>query len=120
MENLNLTQIANTTRKPFVCIQTFKTCEDSFMSLDRTLKEMDPGFIILYHCNVTAIRQIEVFEAQKNRHPRDRLKVFFMVHSQTIEEQSYLTNLRREKEAFELLINTKQVRIVFSFCQFLF
>lgn len=109
MENLNITQITNTTTRPIVCIQTFKSCEDSVLSLDHTLREMNPGFVILYHSNVTAIRQIEVYESQQKRHPRDRLKVFFVVHSQTVEEQSYLTSLRREKEAFDLLIKTKQV-----------
>lgn len=117
MENLNITQITNTTTKPIVCIQTFKSCEDSVLSLERTLREMNPGFVILYHSNVTAIRQIEVYEAQQKRHPRDRLKVFFVVHSQTVEEQSYLTSLRREKEAFDLLIKTKQVKGVASGCR---
>lgn len=109
---MNITQIANTTTKPIVCIQTFKSCEESVLSLDRTLREMNPGFIILYHSNVTAIRQIEVYEAEQKRHPRDRLNVYFLVHSQTVEEQSYLTSLRREKEAFDLLIKTKQTMVV--------
>lgn len=112
MENMDISKIASTTTKPIVCIQTFKSCEESVLSLDRTLREMNPDFIILYHSNVTAIRQIEVYEAQQKRHPRDRLNVFFLVHSQTVEEQSYLTSLRREKEAFDLLIKTKQTMVV--------
>lgn len=80
------------------------------LSLERTLNEMSPGYVIMYHCNVTATRQIEVYESQKKRSARDRLKVFFLMHSETVEEQSYLTNLRREKQAFDLLIDTKAVR----------
>lgn len=98
-------------RKPIVCIQTFKTGEDGPLSLERTLNEIDPSYVIMYHSNVTAIRQIEVFEARKRRVQSQRLKVFFLVHAQTVEEQSYLTSLRREKQAFELIIETKSVSI---------
>lgn len=45
----------------------------------------------------------------KRREPHYRLKVFFLIHAQTVEEQSYLTTLRREKQAFEFLIETKSV-----------
>lgn len=110
---MDITQLLNTTSKPLVCIQTFKTGEDGIISLERTLNEMNPGYVIMYHCNISAIRQIEVYESEKKRSARDRLKVFFLMHSQTVEEQSYLTNLRREKLAFELLIDTKAA----SFCK---
>lgn len=111
MENMEITQIIQHHRKPIVCIQTFKTGDDGPLSLERTLNEYDPSYVIMYHCNVTAIRQIEVFEARKRRVQSQRLKVFFMVHAQTVEEQSYLTSLRREKQAFELIIDTKSVSI---------
>lgn len=109
MESLDITQIVRHHRKPIVCIQTFKTGDDGPLSLERTLNEIDPGYVVMYHSNVTAIRQIEVFEARKQRIPAHRLKVFFVVHAQTVEEQSYLTSLRREKQAFELIIDTKSV-----------
>lgn len=123
METLDITQIVQHHRKPIVCIQTFKTGDDGALSLERTLNEIDPGYVILYHANVTAIRQIEVYEARKRRAAVNRLKVFFMVHAQTVEEQSYLTSLRREKQAFELIIDTKKVSIepiwesLWKFCE---
>lgn len=83
--------------------------EDGPLSLERTLNEMDPSYVIMYHSSVTAIRQIEVYEARKHRVQSQRLKAFFLVHAQTVEEQSYLTALRREKQAFELIIDTKSV-----------
>lgn len=92
-----------------MCIQTFKVGDDGALSLERTLNEIDPSYVIMYHCNVTAIRQIEVYEARKRRVQSQRLKVFFLVHAQTVEEQSYLTSLRREKQAFEMIIQTKSV-----------
>lgn len=109
LESLDISQIIQHHRKPIVCIQTFKVGEDGPLSLERTLNEMDPSFVIMYHCNVSAIRQIEVHEARKRRVQSQRLKVFFLVHAQTVEEQSYLTSLRREKQAFELIIDTKSV-----------
>ncbi|XP_037032816.1 DNA repair endonuclease XPF [Bradysia coprophila] len=112
LENLDVTQILNTTTKPIVCIQTFKNYEDGVLSLEHTLNGMDPGYVIMYHSNVTAIRQIETFEAMKRRQPHYRLKVFFLLHAQTVEEQSYLTTLRREKQAFEFLIETKSKMVV--------
>lgn len=112
LESLDISQIIQHHRKPIVCIQTFKVGEDGPLSLERSLNEMDPSYVIMYHSSVSAIRQIEVYEARKKRHATQRLKVFFLVHAQTVEEQSYLTGLRREKQAFELIIDTKSVRSV--------
>lgn len=121
MEGLDVSQIIQHHRKPIVCIQTFKVGEDGPLSLERTLNEMDPSYVIMYHANVSATRQIEVYEARKRRIQSQRLKVFFLVHAQTVEEQSYLTSLRREKQAFELIIETKRVsnfKIVDSICYY--
>lgn len=109
MENMDITQIIQNRTKPIVCIQTFKTAEDGPLALERTLNEINPRYVIMYHYNIMAIRQLEVFEARKRRPPISRLKVFFLIHAQTVEEQSYLTSLRREKQAFELIIETKSV-----------
>lgn len=109
LDNLDVTQLMHATTRPVVCIQTFKSSEDSELALERTLNELKPGFVIMYHCNITAIRQIEVYETMQKRDYDNRLKVFFLLHSQTVEEQSYLTSLRREKNAFDLLIDTKSV-----------
>lgn len=95
--------------KPIVCIQTFKSDTNDPLSLEATLRELDPQYVVMFHCNVTAIRQLEVHEARLRREIENRMKVFFLLHAQTIEEQSYLTNLRREKQAFEHLIDTKKV-----------
>jgi len=63
----------------------------------------------MYNTNVTAIRQLEVFEARRRLPPADRIRVYFLIHARTVEEQAYLTSLRREKAAFELIIDTKSV-----------
>lgn len=112
MEEMDITSVIAMTTKPLVFIQTFKTEQYGFIALDKVLAELQPRYIIMYHLNVTAIRHIEVFEARQQREQEERLKVFFLLHSKTVEEQAYLTLLRREKQAFELLIRTKQHMVI--------
>lgn len=57
MENMDLTKIEKT--DPTIIIQTFKN-GGNVLSLVKTLNDMQPNFIIMYHSNMTAIRQIEV------------------------------------------------------------
>lgn len=112
MDQLDITTMMSTMQKPTVCIQTFRSDQIKMSSMDQTLQEMQPDYIILYNSNVTVIRQIETFEARLQRHPKRRLKVFVLMHAKTVEEQSFLTNLRREKKAFELLIETKRKMVI--------
>ncbi|XP_044268362.1 DNA repair endonuclease XPF isoform X2 [Tribolium madens] len=109
LENLNITQICQSVTAPTVLIQTFKGTPGT-INLQRTLHEINPSFIIMYHSNITAIREIEMYEAHRKRDAP--LKVYFLIHGETVEEQSYLTSLRREKEAFEYLIETKSKMVV--------
>lgn len=109
VDNLDITNIINSFEKPLVFIQTFKSAKNKVSTLDQTLMEMKPDYVILYNINVTAIRQIEIFEARARRPQDMRLRVFTLLHNKTVEEQAFLTNLRREKQAFEFLINSKSV-----------
>lgn len=111
-KDLNVTNIVSKMEKPTVFIQTFRSDHNRMSSLNQTLEEMIPDYVILYNTNITAIRQIEIFEARLQRHPKRRLKVFVLIHSKTVEEQSFLTSLRREKQAFELVIETKRTMVV--------
>lgn len=108
---MNLTQILEKMNQPTVLIQTFKH-GDNFLSLQKNLEDIAPNFIIMYHSNMTAVRQIEIYEARRQK--ERQLKVYFLIHAETVEEQSYLTSLRREKEAFEFLIQTKSVSQTYS------
>ncbi|XP_039751108.1 DNA repair endonuclease XPF [Pararge aegeria] len=111
IENLDITQLE--TERPIICIQTFKQNGNHF-SLGQTLEVLRPEYIILYHSDVSAVRQIEIFETNK-KDDEPKSKVYFLIHDKTVEEQSYLTSLRREKQAFELLIQTKSVMVVPSY-----
>lgn len=44
-----------------ILIQTFKS--DNYLLLQKTLEDVQPNYIILYHSNVTVIRQIEVYSS---------------------------------------------------------
>lgn len=111
-DDMDLTSVVAAATRPLVFIQTFRTVQYGPMILDKTLQELKPAYIIMYHMNITAIRHIECYEARQQREAESRLKVFFLVHDKTVEEQAYLTLLRREKQAFELLINTKQHMVI--------
>ncbi|CAH0714279.1 unnamed protein product, partial [Brenthis ino] len=111
IDNLDLTQLE--VEKPVICIQTFKQNGNHF-SLEQTLESLRPEYIILYHCDVSAVRQIEVFECKK-KSEEPKCNVYFLIHDKTVEEQAYLTSLRREKQAFEMLIQTKSVMVVPSY-----
>lgn len=100
----NDTSILETT-EPVVLIQSLKRSGDP-MALQRTLGEVVPSYVIMYGADVSAIRQLEVYQ---NNNPSINLKIYFLVYGGSVEEQGYLTSLRREKEAFEKLIMTKAV-----------
>ncbi|XP_019886917.2 DNA repair endonuclease XPF [Ooceraea biroi] len=93
---------------PVVIIQAIKKGGDP-MAVQRTLTEHMPNNVILYAADIGTVRQLEVYQ---NNHPSIGLKVYFLIYGGSVEEQEYLTSLRREKEAFHSLINTKTTMVV--------
>ncbi|KAH8279533.1 hypothetical protein KR044_011910 [Drosophila immigrans] len=112
LEQFDVSAALASHRQPCICLQTFKTEREGAMALEQMLQQMQPHYVIMYNTNVTAIRQLEVFEARRRRPPADRMKIYFLIHARTVEEQSYLTSLRREKSAFELIIDTKSKMVI--------
>lgn len=106
MAELDLTSCATST--PIVIIQAIKKGGDP-MALQRTLIEHTPNNVILYIADIGTVRQLEVYQ---NNNPSLDLKVYFLIYGGSVEEQEYLTSLRREKEAFHSLINTKTTMVV--------
>lgn len=80
-DDLDITNIVSTFEKPLVFIQTFRNSKNKASTLDHTLMEMKPDYIILYNINVTAIRQIEIFEARAKRPQDMRLRVYVLLQS---------------------------------------
>lgn len=77
--------------------------------LRESLEKHKPRYVLLYEMDVAAIRTLEVYQAWLPQHP---LRVYTFLFSGTVEEQSYLTELRTEKEAFEYLIRQKEQMVV--------
>lgn len=59
MENMNLTQICESISNPKILIQTFKSFGEC-VNLQDTLENLKPTFIVMYHCSMTCVREIEV------------------------------------------------------------
>jgi hypothetical protein len=70
------------------------------------LDSIRPHWVIMYSPNMEFVRKLEIYKASN---PDIDLKVYLMVYDNSIEEQQYLTLLRREKESFEKLIHQKSV-----------
>ncbi|XP_058796659.1 DNA repair endonuclease XPF [Phymastichus coffea] len=106
LADLDLTTI--TSKEPLIIIQAIKKGGDS-LSLNKTLDEALPSYVILYAADISAVRQLEVYQ---NKHPSIALKVYFLVYGGSVEEQAYLTSLRREKEAFDKLVMAKTTMVI--------
>lgn len=62
LENMDLTQLCETTKinaNPTLLIQAFKNIENG-VSLYKILADIKPRFVVMYHANISAVRQIEV------------------------------------------------------------
>lgn len=88
-----------------IIVQPLRGGSDPY-ALHKALYKMRPRFIIMYDCDIAFVRQVEVYQAT---HKEDAVRVYFLIYDASAEEQAYLTNLRREKEAFEMLIREKAV-----------
>lgn len=93
---------------PVIVIEPLRGSAGSFGIL-QTLHELKPRFIIMYDADMTFVRQVEVYQASN---PDIPVLVYIMVYENSAEEQRYLTVLRREKEAFEMLIHQKGSMVI--------
>ncbi|CAG0897565.1 unnamed protein product, partial [Cyprideis torosa] len=73
-------------------------------NLVRILEERVPQFVILYDPDIEPIRTLEVFHAV---HPNIPLRIYVLMFEGSVEEQAYLTALKKEKDAFNKLIKDK-------------
>jgi len=68
-----------------------------------------PTFVILMDPSPAFIRQLEIYKAE---HPEIPLRVYFILYDNSVEEQLYLSGIRREKEAFETGIREARVSLL--------
>ncbi|KAJ2498107.1 DNA repair protein RAD16 [Coemansia sp. RSA 1972] len=80
----------------------------SYASERNVLTALQPTHIIMFAPDAAFIRQVEMYRAHS-----DRLQqVYFLVYDNSLEEQRYLSAMRREREAFERLIGDKATLVV--------
>ncbi|KAI5464163.1 DNA repair endonuclease XPF [Mariannaea sp. PMI_226] len=71
---------------------------------EHVLEEVKPRYIIMYEPDAAFIRRVEVYRSSHN----DRnVRVYFMYYGGSVEEQKYLSTVRREKDAFTKLIKER-------------
>ncbi|PWN40252.1 hypothetical protein IE81DRAFT_325773 [Ceraceosorus guamensis] len=71
---------------------------------DNMLQELKPRFIVLYDPNPAFVRRLECYRASPIA---NAVRVYFLMYAESVEEQRYLSEMRREKESFERLIREK-------------
>jgi DNA excision repair protein ERCC-4 len=71
---------------------------------EHILEEIKPKYIIMYEPDASFIRRVEVYRSSHN----DRnVRVYFLYYHSSVEEQRYLSIVRREKDAFTKLIKER-------------
>ena len=73
---------------------------------EHVLEEVKPRYVIMYEPDAAFIRRVEVY---RSSHTDRNVKVYFMYYGGSVEEQRYLSAVRREKDAFTRLIREKGV-----------
>lgn len=71
---------------------------------DHLLEEIKPRYVIMYEPDAAFIRRIEVY---RSSHGSRQVRVYFMYYGGSVEEQRYLSAVRREKDAFTKLIRER-------------
>lgn len=75
------------------------------------LEEVKPRYIVMYEPDAAFIRRVEVY---RSSHTDRNVRVYFLYYGGSVEEQRYLSAVRREKDAFTKLIRERSVRFAFQ------
>ena len=73
---------------------------------EHVLEEVRPRYVIMYEPDAAFIRRVEVY---RSSHDDRNVRVYFMYYGGSVEEQRYLSAVRKEKDAFTRLIKEKGV-----------
>ena len=75
---------------------------------EHVLEEVRPRYVIMYEPDAAFIRRVEVY---RSSHDDRNVRVYFMYYGGSVEEQRYLSGVRKEKDAFTRLIKEKGVSV---------
>lgn len=73
---------------------------------DQLLEEIQPRYVVMYDPDAAFVRRIEVY---RSSHTFRSVKVYWMYYKESVEEQRYLSAVRKEKDAFTRLIKERAV-----------
>lgn len=79
---------------------------------EHVLEEVRPRYVIMYEPDAAFIRRVEVY---RSSHGDRNVRVYFMYYGGSVEEQRYLSAVRKEKDAFTRLIKEKGVSFLTPF-----
>jgi DNA excision repair protein ERCC-4 len=71
---------------------------------EHIIEEVKPRYIIMYEPDPSFIRRIEVY---RSSHTDRNVRVYFMYYKESVEEQRYLSAVRKEKDSFTKLIRER-------------
>ncbi|KAK4843496.1 hypothetical protein QYF36_008846 [Acer negundo] len=70
---------------------------------------LKPYVVVVYHPDMSFVREIEVYKAEN---PSIKLKVYFIFYEESTEVQKFEASIRRENGAFESLIRQKSMMMI--------
>ncbi|ETL83182.1 hypothetical protein F442_17414 [Phytophthora nicotianae P10297] len=86
-----------------VVLCTYEQATEHGYGASAFLEDIMPSCIILYDPDMAFIREVEVFHASHNA----PLEIYFLMYDESTEQQSYLSEIQREKRSFDKLIHQK-------------
>lgn len=87
-----------------VVICTYDQADQHGYGASALLEDLMPSCVVLYDPDMMFIRELEVFHAT---HVTEPLEIYFMLYEESAEQQTYLSEIHREKRAFDSLIHQK-------------
>lgn len=81
----------------------------AYESGQQVLDILKPSAIVVYHPDITFVREIEIYKAEN---PSKRIRVYFLFYEDSTEVQKFEASIRRENGAFESLIRQKSMMML--------
>ncbi|KAF1783833.1 DNA repair nuclease, XPF-type/Helicase [Phytophthora cactorum] len=100
MPNLSL-EVVESLDSVVLC--TYEQATEHGYGASAFLEDLMPSCIVLYDPDMAFIREVEVFHASHIA----PLEIYFLMYDESTEQQSYLSEIQREKRAFDKLIHQK-------------
>jgi len=104
--DMALSELSNKSNDTNLFLSALEGGTRQSMSLVRLLHKIKPKYVVLYDIELRFVRQLELYQLLNYQDP---MRIYFLMYTNSIEEQKYLTSVRSEKEAFEILVREKAV-----------